>query len=128
VERPALPSNPSTALPSRTYSSTQPIVILFAESILAVFHSEFTWSYSHAPLRISEILMISHQVLFVKRILLDALVILQTLEKHLAEAIKIRNDAHLRIDKLAHQRSRRTLVVDLRDKSAIDGGMEVLTY
>jgi hypothetical protein len=57
--------------------------------------------------------MVSHQVLLVKRIQLDALVILQTFEKHLAEAVKVREIAHLRIGKLAHQHSRITLVVDL---------------
>jgi hypothetical protein len=44
---------------------------------------------SQAPLRIRKLLMIPHQMLFIPRIVLDLLVILNTVERHLAEAVVV---------------------------------------
>lgn len=42
-------------------------------------------------------------MLLVPRILLHALVILEALENHLAEAIEVGQVAHLRVEELGHQ-------------------------
>ena len=69
--------------------------------------------YLRAPLRIRKVLMIIHQMLLIPRILLHTLVILNILKNNLAEAIEVRNIAHLRVEELGHQRARRALVMDL---------------
>ena len=46
--------------------------------------------------------MIAHKMLLVKRILLDPFIILQTLEHNLAEAVEVRDIAHLGVEELAH--------------------------
>ena len=46
--------------------------------------------------------MIAHKMLLIERILLDALVILETLENNLTEAVEVRDITHLRVEELAH--------------------------
>lgn len=58
--------------------------------------------------------MIAHKMLLIKRILLNTLVVLETLEDNLAEAVEVRDITHLWIEELAHQSPRGGLVVDLR--------------
>lgn len=52
-------------------------------------------------------------MLLVPWICFHALVIIDIPEKHLAEAVKIGQVAHLRIEELRHQRTSGTLVVNL---------------
>ena len=68
---------------------------------------------SHAPLRIREILMVAHKMLLIKRILLNPLIVLETLKDDLAEAVEIGDVTHLGVEELAHQCSCGGLVVDL---------------
>ena len=52
-------------------------------------------------------------MLLVPRILLHALVVLDVLENHLAEAVKVGDVAHLGVEELGHEGARGGLVVDL---------------
>ena len=58
-------------------------------------------------------LVIVDEMLLVPRILLHALVILDRLEDHLAEAVEVGDVAHLRVEELRHKGARGALVVDL---------------
>lgn len=69
--------------------------------------------YSHASLRIRELLMVAHQMLLVPRVFFHPLVVLQVPEQHLTEAVEIGDVGHLRIEKLAHQGTGRACVVYL---------------
>jgi len=49
--------------------------------------------------------MIAHKMLLIKRILLNPLIILKALKNNLAEAVEVRDIAHLWVEELAHQGS-----------------------
>lgn len=66
-----------------------------------------------ASLRIREHLMIIHQMLLVPRILLHLLVVVYALENDLAEAVKVGEVAHLRVEEFGHQGAGGALVVNL---------------
>lgn len=57
--------------------------------------------------------MVAHKMLLIKRILLNPLIVLETLENNLTEAVEVCDVAHLRVEELAHQCSCGGLVVDL---------------
>lgn len=57
--------------------------------------------------------MVAHKMLLIKRILLNPLIVLETLKDDLAEAVEIGDVTHLGVEELAHQCSCGGLVVDL---------------
>ncbi len=67
----------------------------------------------HAPLRISKVLMVPHQVFLVPWILLHPLIVLNTLEHSLTEAVKVRHIGELRVVELGHERASGGCVVYL---------------
>lgn len=66
-----------------------------------------------ASLRICKMDVVAKEMGLVVRILLEALVILNVFEDHLAEAVEVCNIYHLGIHNLAHERTRRALIVNL---------------
>lgn len=66
----------------------------------------------HTPLRISELLVISHQMLFIPRIVLHLPVILDVLKHDLAETVEIGKIGHLWVDQAAHESAGLSCVVD----------------
>lgn len=67
----------------------------------------------HAPLRIREFLMISHQMLLVPWILLHPLVILDISKHGLAKTVIIRDVGELGVEELSHEGTGGTCIVDL---------------
>lgn len=74
--------------------------------------------YSHASFRVSELFVITNQMLLVPGVLLHTLIILKTLEHDLAETVEVGDIGHLRIKQLSHQSTSLALIVDLRRLSA----------
>lgn len=66
-----------------------------------------------ASLCVCKMNVVFKKMFFVVWVPLEALVVLNTFEHYLAEAIKVCNIDHLGIDNLAHQCARRALVVNL---------------
>lgn len=66
-----------------------------------------------ASLRICKMDVVAEEMGLVVRILLEALVVLNVFEDHLAEAVEVCNVYHLGIHDFAHERARRALIVNL---------------
>lgn len=66
-----------------------------------------------ASLCICKMHMVFKKMFLIVRILFEAFVVLDTLEHHLTEAVKVCNIDHLGIDNFAHQCACRSLVVNL---------------
>lgn len=58
--------------------------------------------YSHALLRISKLLVITHQMFLVPRVLLHPHIVVNRLEDDLAKAVEVGKVYHLRVEKLGH--------------------------
>ena len=92
-------------------------------SFLTVFHAihHFPIPYKlrdppdchHALFGVCKLLMVSHQMLLVPRILLHLLVIIRAFEHNLAEAVKVCQVGHLVVKEPAHEGARLDCVVDL---------------
>lgn len=78
-------------------SNSHPMVISFTQQ-----PSQNAELDLHAPLRICEVLVIANEMLLIPRVLLHALVVLETLEDDLTEAVEVRNIGHLRVEELRH--------------------------